>query len=335
MENDTLRLSMSCSVTQESFSRLLELRDMQDIHLDWEPLFVSPVWLEAWWKAFGDERELYLASVRDDTAVIGIAPLMIKDGTASIVGSADVCDYLDFPVIQGKDHDFFNTLLDALKQKGITQLNLESLRPDSRVLTGLTDVALHRGCEVTLTPCDVTLEMELPDSWDEYLMTLNSKQRHEVRRKLRRLEEAGNFEYRAVSGSASVLGELDTFLKMFTESRDDKADFLTEKRESFFRSMTESMANEGILKLGMLEVETVPAAMIMYFDYNDTIYLYNSGFEKEYISLSVGLLSKVLCIKDSIESGKKAFDFLKGNEVYKSRLGGTEIQLSDCRISIN
>jgi CelD/BcsL family acetyltransferase involved in cellulose biosynthesis len=73
----------------------------------------------------------------------------------------------------------------------------------------------------------------------------------------------------------------------------------------------------------------------MYFDYNDTIYLYNSGFEKDYISLSVGLLSKALCIKDNIESGKKKFDFLKGNEVYKSRLGGKETQLSNCSISIN
>ena len=131
------------------------------------------------------------------------------------------------------------------------------------------------------------------------------------------------------------MGEFDTFLKMFTESRDDKADFLTDERELFFRSMTESMSSAGILKLGILEIETIPAAMIMYFDYNDNIYLYNSGFEKDYVSLSVGLLSKVLCIKDSIESGKKVFDFLKGNEVYKSRLGGHTTQLSDCRISIN
>jgi CelD/BcsL family acetyltransferase involved in cellulose biosynthesis len=326
---------MSCSVTQESFSSLLELRDKDNTPLNWEPLFVSPVWLEVWWSVFGSNHELYLVSVREDNIVVGIAPLMIKDGIASIIGSADVCDYLDFIVAPGKDRDFFDTLLYSLKQKGIKQLNLESLRPDSRVLTGLTDVALRRGCEVSLTPCDVTLEMELPDSWDDYLMTLNSKQRHEVRRKLRRLEEAGEYKYRSVNDSASIMGELDTFLKMFTESRDDKADFLTEKRELFFRSMTESMASAGILKFGILEVDTIPAAMIMYFDYNDNIYLYNSGFEKEYVSLSAGLLSKVLCIKHSIESGKKVFDFLKGNEVYKSRLGGQTTQLSDCRISIN
>ncbi len=326
---------MSCSVTQESFRSLLALRDKGDVRLDWDPLFVSPVWLEVWWSVFRDDRELYLVSVREENTVAGIAPLMIKDSTASIIGSADVCDYLDLLVAPDKDRNFFDTLLENLKQRGVKQLNLESLRPDSRVLTGLTDIALSRGCEVTLTSSDVTLEMELPESWDDYLMTLNSKQRHEVRRKLRRLEEAGEYEYRSLSGSDSIMGKLDTFLKMFTESRDDKADFLTEKRELFFRSMTESMANAGILKLGILEIETVPAAMVMYFDYNDTIYLYNSGFEKEYVTLSAGLLSKVLCIKDSIESGKKVFDFLKGNEVYKSRLGGHTTQLSDCRISIN
>ncbi|UCC17156.1 MAG: GNAT family N-acetyltransferase [Dehalococcoidales bacterium] len=326
---------MSCSVTQESFSSLLELRDKYDTHLDWEPLFISPVWLEVWWSVFGNDRELYLTSVREGDTVIGVAPLMIENGISSFIGSADVCDYLDFVVTQDRGQDFFDTLIDNLKRKEVKQLSLESLRPDSKVLTGLTDVALRRGCEVTLAPCGVTLEMALPDTWDDYLMTLNSKQRHEVRRKLRRLEEAGNFEYRSISGAASVLESLDIFLKMFKESRDDKADFLTEKRELFFRSMTESMANAGVLKLGVLGIEKNPAAMIMYFDYNDKIYLYNSGFEKEYISLSVGLLSKVLCIKDSIESGKKVFDFLKGNEVYKSRLGGIERQLSDCSISIN
>ncbi len=306
-----------------------------DTPIIWEPLFISPVWLEVWWGVFGDDYELFLSSVREEDTIIGIAPLMVKDGTASVIGSADVCDYLDFIVTQDREQDFFVTLIDNLKSKGIKQLNLESLRPDSRVLTGLTDVALRHGYEVILTPCDVTIEMELPGSWDDYLMILNSKQRHEVRRKLRRLEEAGDYSYRSISGSTAVMGAYDTFLKMFKESREDKAAFLTEKRALFFKSMTESMAHAGILKLGILEVGTVPAAMVMYFDYNDTIYLYNSGFEKDYISLSAGLLSKALCIKDNIELGKKKFDFLKGNEVYKSRLGGKEVQLSNCSITIN
>ena len=269
---------MSCSVIQESFQSLSDLRDSYAPFPDWEPLFITPTWLEVWWNVFGNDRELYPTSVRENDTVIGIAPLMIDNGIASIIGSADVCDYLDLIVSPNRDQDFFDTLIEDLKQKGVKQLNLESLRPDSTILMRLTDVALRRGCEVTVTPSDVTLEMELPGSWDDYLMTLNSKQRHEVRRKLRRLEEAGNFEYHSIGGAASVIEAFDMFLKMFTESRDDKADFLTEKRELFFRSMTESMANAGVLKLGILEIEKIPAAMIMYFDYNDKIYLYNGGF---------------------------------------------------------
>ncbi len=50
--------------------------------------------------------------------------------------------------------------------------------------------------------------------------------------------------------------------------------------------------------------------------------------------MSVGVLSKVLCIKDSIERGKKKFDFLKGDERYKYHLGGQEVRLYRCRIVI-
>jgi hypothetical protein len=50
--------------------------------------------------------------------------------------------------------------------------------------------------------------------------------------------------------------------------------------------------------------------------------------------MGVGLISKILCIKDCIEKGRKKFDFLKGAEVYKYRLGGKEVPLHRCRITI-
>jgi CelD/BcsL family acetyltransferase involved in cellulose biosynthesis len=65
----------------------------------------------------------------------------------------------------------------------------------------------------------------------------------------------------------------------------------------------------------------------MCFDYRNNIYLYNSGYNPEYSWLSAGILSKALCIKDSIEKGRKRFDFLKGDEVYKYHLGGQELPL--------
>jgi len=47
------------------------------------------------------------------------------------------------------------------------------------------------------------------------------------------------------------------------------------------------------------------------------------------------LISKVMCIKESIQRGKKRFDFLKGAEAYKYRLGGKEIPLYRSRIVLS
>ena len=73
----------------------------------------------------------------------------------------------------------------------------------------------------------------------------------------------------------------------------------------------------------------------MCFDYNGSIYLYNSGYDPAYTSLSAGLICKILAIKASIEQGKKRFDFLKGSEFYKYHLGGKEVPLYRCQITIN
>ena len=177
--------------------------------------------------------------------------------------------------------------------------------------------------------------MDLPATWDEYLAMLSGKQRHEVRRKLRRLREEGNVDYRYFGvRQEEVAGSMDIFLKLFALSREEKADFMTDRRESFFRSLAEAMADIGLLRFGILELDKLPAAMIMGFDYNDSVYLYNSGYDPGYSSLTAGLLSKVLCIKDSIEKGIKKFDFLKGAETYKYQLGGREIPLYRCRVTI-
>jgi CelD/BcsL family acetyltransferase involved in cellulose biosynthesis len=176
--------------------------------------------------------------------------------------------------------------------------------------------------------------MDLPPTWDGYLETLNTKQRHEVRRKLRRLDEGGKIDYHFLKGDAGLDNSMDTFMRLFSLARGDKACFMTSGMESFFRSLAGALAGLGMLRLGVMELDAQPVAMIMCFDYNDTIYLYNSGYDPQYDSLSVGLLSKVLCIKESIQEGKKRFEFLKGNEVYKQRLGGREIPLHRCTIVI-
>lgn len=328
----TLSPSMSYTFTPQNFEGLEASWSNLRHRLNWDSIFVLPQWLRVWWQAFGGGSKLYLFDVRENKNVIGIAPLMVKENKASFIGSPDVCDYMDFAVAPGKEHAFFTALLDKLRQDGISELCLESLRYDSSVMTYLVDLAKADGYEVTVTQENVSLDLDLPPTWDEYLRTLSPKQRRETGRRFRRLEEEGDINYRIVESADPEV--LDIFFKLMRVSRKDKAAFLTVQMESFFRAIADTMAEAKMLRFGILEISAKPVAAVMCFDYNDRVYLYNSGYDPEYSILSVGLLSKLLSIKDSIERGKKVYDFLKGAEEYKYRLRGREIEIFNCKIQI-
>jgi CelD/BcsL family acetyltransferase involved in cellulose biosynthesis len=291
-----------------------------------------PRWLKVWSQSFGRGFQPYIFEVRENRNTIGIAPLMVNESKASFIGSADVCDYMDFVITPSKERAFFTALLDKLNKDGIKELNLESLRHDSTVMTCLTDLAKDKGHDVTVNRENVSLDLDLPSTWNEYLKTLSPKQRRETGRRFRRLDEEGDINYRVVEDAEPEV--LDIFFKLMRVSRSDKAAFLTAEMESFFRAMAQTMAEAGMLKLGLLEISKRPVAAVMCFDYNHKVYLYNSGYDPEYGYISVGLLSKLLSIKDSIERGKKVYDFLKGPEEYKYRLGGKEIPIYSCQITL-
>ena len=325
---------MDYKVTEESFASLASYWAEPRNNLNWSSIFVLPTWMQVWWLAFGSRAELRLYAVQQGEKIVGIAPLLIRKAIASIVGNNDVCDYLDFVVVPGKEDDFFTTVLNYLRQKGITQLDLKQLRPDSTVFTNLLPVARRRKYKTLCHQEDVSLALDLPSNWNEYLRILTPKQRHEVERKLRRLQQAGKVEYQLIEDNAAVPEVMDIFFKLFRKSSPEKASFMTSQMESFFRSLAEAMTKIGLLRLGILKLDTLPTAAVMAFDYKDCVYLYNSSFDPAYRSLSVGLLSKVLLIKDSIRRGRKRFDFLKGGEIYKYHLGGREISLHSCQITI-
>jgi len=325
---------MRYTVTEESFDSLAKYWLEPENTLEWNCLFVLPGWLRVWWSIFGNESAPYICGVRDMDRLIGIAPLLLVGEEARFIGDPDVCDYQDFVVAPGRGPDFFEILLDHLKQHGIARLDLSPIRPDSSVFTDLVRVARNLECEMSCEHEDVTFELELPATWDEFLGKLTGKQRHEVRRKLRRLREAAAIKYRVVEDVEEVEEEMETFLTLFGLSRSDKAAFMTGQMASYFHALAVAMAKANLLKLFFLDLEGTTAAAVMCFDYNSTVYLYNNGYDGRFSSMSVGLISKVLSIKESIQRGRKKYDFLKGTEEYKHRLGGKPVPLYRCQVNL-
>jgi CelD/BcsL family acetyltransferase involved in cellulose biosynthesis len=324
---------MNESITLDSFSNLEAPWRQLLTNCANNDIFITPQWQSAWWQVFGRDYELQLISVYDGQELVGIAPLKRREGVLSFNGSPDVCDYMDFIAVKEKEDYVFSQLLEYLEKTAWRSLELDSLLPGSLALRHFVPLAKQKGYRVEIKQTNVSPHLLLPQNWEDYLALLKTKDRHELRRKLRRLEQTQSVNYINIVEKDLLSLAMDNFFKLFQLSNTEKANFMTDKKSAFFTTMVSSLAEQGNVRLSFLEINGVRTGTTLCFDYNNDISLYNSAYDPAYSSLSVSLLLKVFNIRDAVEHGKKRFDFLSGNEPYKYDLGGHDVPLYRCLIT--
>ncbi len=312
------------------------LTSFGEIRTEWESLlsvspvnslFLTPQWQEVWWESFGTSKGMAGFYVRSPEGVTAIASLVKQGDTLFFVGNQDTFDYNDFMVSPGTEDDFYHSLMHSIEEQSCNSLELYSLVESSPTLTYLPGAARSHGFKVEVEKEDVTSGIELPGTWDEYLSMLNKKDRHELRRKFRRLESSTQWSFYGITEPEQVTARLGEFISLMKQSSAEKDDYMTPERERFFYQMAERMAQHGLLKLYFMEIDGQPVATSMCFDYASSRLLYNSGYNPDFSYYSVGLLLNALCLKDAIEQGMGYFDFLRGPEPYKHHLGGQQRDL--------
>lgn len=296
--------------------------------------FLRLEWQQTWWQHLGEGDLLLVAVHADDGQLVGLAPLFRLDEithfSLNTVGCVDVSDYLDVLVARGCEMPVYETLLDALAGPDVPHWDtwgLCNIPQASPSLTMLPQLARTRGYVVSQSVQEVCPIVRLPSTWDEYLDSLDKKDRHELRRKMRRAQESGAAYY-ITRGEDSLDADVDTFIELLVKSRPDKAEFMDSSMRAFFHAAAHAAQRAGWLLLAFAEVEGVQAAAYMNFDYHNQVMLYNSGFDMEKFGhLSLGNALAGWTIQHAIEQGRSAFDFLRGNEGYKYRLGGVDTHI--------
>ncbi len=295
-------------------------------------VFQHPIWQQTWLEEFGGDRQPLLLSVRDGARLLAVAPLLWEGTRLSLIGDHNICDYMDFVMAPGEERESLSVLLDALQGEEWTELELRGLAAGSPTLALLPPLAGDRGFEVRVEREAVCPQLDLPSTWEDYLMRLGKKNRHELRRKMRRLNDvAVDLRLFALKTPAEVAGGIDSFLNLMT-LRCDKAQFMTPQMERFFRRAAVALAEEGLVALYMLEMDGRRVASALCFEDENEVLLYNSGYDPELSYLSIGLISKALLLRNAIEEGRRHLDFLRGNEPYKYDLGGRDVEVHRCLI---
>ena len=237
---------------------------------------------------------------------------------------------MDFPHRRGNETPFFKALWDLILPLDWKIMRLESIPEDSATLKYLKDMSLREGYKVNCVESDKTPFIELPQSWDDYLSGLRKKDRHELRRKIRRLANNVEFRQTRYDASSNNLEEsMECFFQLMSMSSMGKKEFLEAGRKRFFIEIVSDLSKRSQLDLFFLEIDGEKVAGCICFDYGDQYLLYNSGYRTDLSHLSVGLLNKAFTIQHAIEIGKKEYNFLKGTERYKYRLGGKDRSVFD------
>ncbi len=286
--------------------------------------FVAPEFARAWWSVFGGEAgvELEILPVEAQGALIGVAPLARNGRSARWLGDHEVADYMGAVAAPGREPALADALFDHLERSRLRSLDLRGLDADAPLTAALADAAQQRGWTAQLSEEAVCPVVDLQGGWDAYLDRLRSRDRREIRRKLRPLRQLRSAVQFDVLQGGEAAAQLPLLLEMMSGSRGDKAQFLTQPMEHFFLALGDAMAQHGWLRLHRLSISGDPAALILCWETHDQVMLYNSGFDPRFRDLNAGLASKVLCLRDAAQRGLRYVNFLRGDEPYKFELGG-------------
>ncbi|MEJ5239620.1 MAG: GNAT family N-acetyltransferase [Anaerolineales bacterium] len=286
-----------------------------------------------WWQGRGGgewhEAELQLITAWEGKELLGIAPLFLApyQGQQALfwIGSIEIADYLDFIAPEPAFAPFLQGLLDFLERGDGWQMLACYNLPEASPTRALLKVeAQRRGWKWEESIYQPTPYIPLSGDFEAYLAGIDKKQRHEIRRKLRRAAEYEQpVRWRLIEPSDDLEAAMRTLFDLMRQDA-QKAHFLTAAMETQLLQIAQAAQAAGWLHLSFLEIGGKAAAASLNFDYQNRLWGYNSGVSLEFRELSPGWVCLAHVLQWACAHGRSEFDFMRGNEEYKYRFGARD-----------
>jgi CelD/BcsL family acetyltransferase involved in cellulose biosynthesis len=318
---------------------------------DWERLaagvpFRSWTWLAHWWRHYGPQSDAEALKTRlatlcvfDDTdALVGIAPWYldcsaVRGRVLRPLGSGEVCsDYLSVLCQPAREEAVVGALADYLIENAGSDepdalrwdlLELDGVDAEDRTMSTLAGDLSVAGCSVHRQSRLNCWRLDLPTDWDGYFASLGKHLRRDARRLERELR-AG----RVALHMATRLDELPQAMEILVDLHQRRRKMLGEKGcfasarfTAFYRDVVPELLRRGRVQLYWLEIDGSPAAAEYHLVGNGMLYVYQSGMDPDLLEHKPGNLINLMILRQAIERGYRAYDFLRGDEPYKARFG--------------
>ena len=174
---------------------------------------------------------------------------------------------------------------------------------------------------------DVSVNLQLPSSYEEYLASLSKKRRHELKRKKRIFSDSLKSFSLQESNSKE---NFNAFISQHQKSSGEKGSFMNKENIEYFELLYQLPG----WKLYFLQSDLGDLSYAFVYENKNGVYLYNSSKNPDFDNLNSGIVLIDLIVQKLIDEKKVFFDFLKGTERYKFDLGGNAVQLYDVELKV-
>ena len=317
-------------------------------------------WLATWWKHYGaadanatTDRQLYVLAVYDNDCaadgerqLIGIAPwyldrTAIKGSVIRWLGSGEVCtDHLSLICRPEDAVRVAKAIADDLTVicDDWDLLELSAVDSNDAPVAALLAALEERKCLVSRHDADQCWALDLPESWDEYLASISKSHRKQLRQLERRVLESNRACWLRVEAESDLATAWEVLVDLHQRRRRSLGEpgcFASRPFHDFHREVAARLLTRGQLRMSWLELDGAPAAAEYHLAGADTTYAYQGGVDPDRLGDEPGRLSTILCLRAAIEEGHRQFDFLRGDEPYKSHWRATPRSTFDCRVVPN
>jgi CelD/BcsL family acetyltransferase involved in cellulose biosynthesis len=325
-------------VSEEEWSALLQANSSASA-------FSLRAFHQAWWSAHGGGAEDVSIAVRSASSgeLLGYLPLMRRPDGVIYSGATLHIDYATVLLAPhtGAQSQESDPVADALATALLAlnlPINMMRIRPADAAHVRIV-AAIQRAATIASRAATYAIEEPAPyidlqgiRTLDEHLERLDKKQRHEIRRKVRRGEAAGV----QISASEDVLADLPEFVRLH-RARWGERGLFTEtpkgaEEEAFLRELFATAPSGTISMLLARSDEFGTFAAGLFLRDAGAIRYWNAGGDAAARALSPGVLLFVHGLQMAINEGRGQLDFLRGNEPYKYECGAVDAQVMKCEV---
>jgi CelD/BcsL family acetyltransferase involved in cellulose biosynthesis len=310
------------SIEPETWNTILAKSRHNNIFLTWE-------WLSTWWKHFQKDQNALLLLIKASDEIKAIAPLMLRTQKAKALSlniiqfiGTGLSDYGDLILLRD-EKKCIQLFFDFMEEHHINWdlIDLRNIPGDSPTINLLREVADEKGYGL-MTKETICRCIPLAQPWETYFSNLPGSMRKQLRQNLRRAEEKYSM---AITYAENLQSLIEVFFATYSEwlekrySQNSLFGIPFNEVKSFLTDFTNKALNKGWVSLSFLTLDEKPVSSYYGFTYNDTFLLYMTSWNPEFAYYGIGNLHTMSLIKYSIENGLNRFDFLRGDEKYKTR----------------